>query len=51
VKQKEIRDFVPINTALRIRNFIQFTLKLEGYAPELFIDHETKEQLEKFKKD
>lgn len=32
---KEIRDYLPYNTAIRIREFVNFSVKLEGQAPEL----------------
>ena len=48
---KEIRDFVPYKVALRIRNFICFTLKLEGKSPELNITADDKELLEQFHSD
>lgn len=30
-----LRDFVPCKVALRMREYIQFTLKVQGRAPEL----------------
>ena len=35
VNVKEIRDFVPHKVALRIRDFITFSVKVSGRAPDL----------------
>jgi hypothetical protein len=37
---KEIRDYLPHNTAIRIRDFITISVKIEGQAPDLKLDEE-----------
>lgn len=41
----EIRDFVPYKIAKRIRDFVTFTVKLNGQAPDLKIDDTTAKML------
>ena len=38
LRRGEIRDYLPHATAVRMRDFITFTLKLEGLAPDFQID-------------
>jgi hypothetical protein len=41
----EIRDFVPYKIAKRIRDFINFTVKLNGRCQDLKIDEKTMQML------
>jgi len=44
----EIRDFVPHNVAVRIKEVITFSVKLAGRCPDLNIDDETKATLDEW---
>ena len=49
LRRGEIRDYLPYATAVRMREFITFTLKLEGLSPDLDIDNRTQVMLSRFK--
>jgi hypothetical protein len=40
-KMQEIRDFIPSKIALRVKKMIEFSVKLEGRAPDLKLDKES----------
>ena len=39
--QREIRDFIPYKVAKRIKEFIAFSVKLDGRCPEFHLDENT----------
>ena len=41
VAHDEIRDYIPYKVAVRIREFITFSVKLAGRSPDLKIDNKT----------
>lgn len=46
LRNKEYRDFIPAGVALRIREFITFTVKLDGRAPDLKLTEDDETQLQ-----
>lgn len=46
---KEIRDYLPVNTALRIKDFITFSVKIEGEAPDLLLSKDESIKIKRLK--
>jgi hypothetical protein len=47
-KQEQIRDYIPYKMAMRIREFITFSVKLAGRSPDIKLDPNTIKILEGF---
>lgn len=48
---KEIRTFIPHKQAVRMREMINFSVRLDGRAPDLKISQKDKKKLDKMEKD
>jgi len=48
--RREIRDFIPYKVAVRIRESITFSVKLDGRCPDLKLDSATKSMLARYDK-
>ena len=46
---KEIRDYLPLNTALRIKDFVTFSVKIEGEAPDLLLSKDESIKIKRLK--